>query len=122
MSKPRQRRVRGDLPIWTCPVCRALYVPEKGKRGSRPQKTCRKPACIYLHKQNACRRVPVESMEAKRVQRVSALMDQLRAEFGKLTTRDIQIARIVYEQAARVGYQRGIHARRKSDDGQAVAA
>lgn len=116
------KRIRSEAPIWTCPICRSLFVPKAGHRGTRPQKTCLKPECVYLHKREACRRLPVESMEARRERRVSALMQRLGMAFGKLTTREVKIARAVYEQAHKVGYQRGIHARRKADQRQAVAA
>ena len=94
----------------TCPICAAVVQPKTGR-----QRTCLRPICTKQQRSLACHREPVESNEAKRQRRALALMDELRAEFGVLRQRDLRLMRLVYRKAHTIGYQRGIHARRKAD-------
>ena len=108
--------MRDRAPNFNCPICQRAVRPR-----DRRQQTCRAPLCVRQQRSLSCRRQPVESNEAKRKVRAETLMADLRAAFGKLSTRELHILRAVYQKAHTVGYQRGIHARRKSDRARVAA-
>lgn len=109
--------MRDRAPNFNCPICQRAVRPR-----DRRQKTCLADLCVKQQRVLSCRRLPVESNEAKRRVRAETLMTMLREEFGTLTDRELLIMRSVYRKAHTVGYQRGIHARRKADKARAVAA
>lgn len=102
--------MRDRAPNFNCPICERAVRPR-----DRRQRTCLSDLCVKQQRSLSCRRLPVESNEAKRQVRAETLMANLRAEFGSLSARELRILRSVYRKAHTVGYQRGIHARRKMD-------
>jgi len=102
--------MKDRAPNFNCPICQRAVRPK-----DRRQRTCLADVCVKQQRVLSCRRLPVESNEAKRVARAETLMADLHAEFGKLSKRELRILRSVYRKAHTVGYQRGIHARRKMD-------
>lgn len=102
--------MRDRAPDFDCPICNRLVRPR-----DRRQRTCLSDLCVKQQRVLSCRRVPVESCEARRKVRAETLMRLLRAEFGALSPRELALMRSVYRKAHTVGYQRGIHARRKAD-------
>lgn len=109
--------MRDRAPNFNCPICQRAVRPR-----DRRQKTCLADVCVKQQRVLSCRRLPAEANEAKRVVRAETLMAALWSEFGKLSKRELLIMRSVYRKAHTVGYQRGIHARRKADKARAVAA
>lgn len=102
--------MRDRAPNFNCPICQRAVRPR-----DRRQRTCLSDLCIKQQRVLSCRRLPVESNEAKRRVRAETLMASLHAEFGALSDRELHLLRAVYRKAHTVGYQRGIHARRKAD-------
>lgn len=106
------------LSPFRCPICARMVQPVTGR-----QRTCRRPVCVRQCRALSCKRQPVEANEAKRQVRADTFMAHLHAEFGALSDRELLLMRAVYRKAHTVGYQRGIHARRKADRARlAVAA
>lgn len=102
--------MKDRAPNFNCPICAKPVRPR-----DRRQRTCLADLCVKQQRVLSCRRLPVESNEAKRQVRAETLMAQLREEFGSLDARELRLMRAVYRKAHTVGYQRGIHARRKAD-------
>jgi hypothetical protein len=112
--------MRDRATNFNCPICTKPVRPK-----DRRQRTCLADLCVKQQRLLSVRRLPeppnTASNEAKRKVRAENLMALLREEFGKLSRRELRILRAVYQKAHTVGYQRGIHARRKMDAAKVAA-